>query len=391
MKNILKKLDVALKDFSSGGNVQFPQQTLSNGAIIITPLKAEINPEERIREPWMVFIIFVILKGFKHYGPFEKVAWEIPVIYKGSNLILTHQKFGFYIYYGIGDANADQLSVEAYRKIRRIFSIAQSLMQPKINDLFMKGKFTIDNSSRSIFRRYQFFSKKVRRSIKQVAKYTNSIETFSELKERQKALMKIGRLNETILFFTSAMVDAFFSYIENVLVLLIPFIDLESKIDVRQYIQNNWSEKFKKLLDLSRDSELKKIYDDLQKIKEQFRNPISHGHFKKDESNFHVHFPRLGAIPMELIRDKNKLKYSFERFSRFKSDDIITVFQSLIKYLRTNEKTKFGYYYINDGLPVFYDRENRMKYKIKMKSFKTWKLYLNNLAHQLDIATNMDW
>jgi len=391
MKNLRKQLDSALIDFKPGGSVKFPQHTLPNGAIMVTPLKAEIKPEERIREPWMVFMIFVILKGFKHYGPFEKVAWEIPVLYKGSSLILAHQKFGFFIYYGINDPKAETLSVEAYRKIRRIFSIAQVLMQPNINDLFKDGKFTIDNSSYSIFRRYQFFRSRVRRSINQVGKQTGSLDSISDFNERLKAFTKIGQLNESLLYHTSAMVDAFFSYIENILVLLIPFVDIESKIDVKKYIQYNWSEKFKKLFNLTNDKELKKLYDDLQKIKEQFRNPISHGHFRKDESNFHVHFPKLGAIPMELIHDKNKLKYSFERFSRLESGEIILVFQSLIKYFRTNAKTKFGYYYINEGLPVFYDQENRIEYKAQMRSYKTWKLYIGRLSQEIDNAANMDW
>ncbi len=336
-------------------------------------------------------MIFVVLKGFKYYGRSEKVAWEIPVVYKGSSLILTHQKFGFYIYYSLGDPNADTRSVEAYRKIRSIFSVAQALMQPKINDLFTDGKFTITNSSHSIFRRYQFFRTRVRKSISQVVKQTDTLDSFSDLDDRLKAFNKIRQINESLLFYTSAMVDAFFSYIENILVLLIPFVDIESKIDVRKYIQNNWSEKFKKLFDLSKDTELKKIYDDLQIIKEQFRNPISHGHFRKDESNFHVHFPKLGAIPMELIRDKKKLKYSFERLSQLESGDIIMVFQSLIKYFRTNEKIRFGYYYINDGFPVLYNKENRIEYKNNMKSFKAWKQYLDRLGQEIDNAANMDW
>jgi len=44
--------------------------------------------------PYSVFIALVTFSGYPHYGHGEKIAWSIPVKFKGVGYLISHQKFG---------------------------------------------------------------------------------------------------------------------------------------------------------------------------------------------------------------------------------------------------------------------------------------------------------
>jgi hypothetical protein len=51
--------------------------------------------ENQIPPAHIVFLMFVALLGYKYRGKEEKVAWTIPITYKGTPFLLSHRKFGF--------------------------------------------------------------------------------------------------------------------------------------------------------------------------------------------------------------------------------------------------------------------------------------------------------
>lgn len=386
-----QRLDYALKDFAPGKGPVFLEQSLPNGAIMVVPQQCKILEEDRIHEPWMVFLIFVVLKKYNYYGRSEKIAWEIPVSYKNIEILLTHRKFGFDILYGNDSADVDEQVIFAYKKIKSVFNLASSLLQPYTLSLFGENKFTIENTSQKIYNRYMFFKHQAKRAINYVDKSKNIKKTYVDWDEGKLISEKQYKHKQNAFYYCAAMVDAFFSYIENVFILLIPFIDLDCKIDIPVIIHQNWSDKIKSLIDLNKNDELKTVYETLINIKEQFRNPITHGNFQKDDSNFQIHFPNLGAIPLELTSINKKIKFSFIQFNKSTFAEIAKCFDAFEECLKTNNQTKYAYHYIVNQLPVFFDSESRQAYHGNMESWEIWNSYLDYLANSIDNSANMDW
>lgn len=386
-----QRLDFALKEFAPGIGPIFREKTLSNGSIIVSPQICKIAEEDRIHEPWMVFLVFVVIKKYKYYGRSEKIAWEIPVSYKNIELLLTHRKFGFEILYGSDSEDVDEQVILAYNKIKSVFNLASSLLQPYALSLFKENKFTIENTSQKIYNRYLFFKKQAKKAINYIDKSKNIKLTHVDWDEGKLVSEKQYISKQNAFYYSAAMVDAFFSYIENIFILLIPFIDVDCKIDIPVIIYQTWSEKIKLLFNLNDNVELKRLYEILLKIKEQFRNPITHGNFQKDDSNFQIHFPHLGAIPLELTNINKKLIFSFIKFNKNTFVEITKYFDAFEDYLKKNELTKFAYFYIVNQFPVFFDSKSRQTYHVKMVSWEKWNEYLDYLANSLDNAANMDW
>ena len=44
---------------------------------------------------YLVYFLLVDLLGFQNIGQFEKVAWSVPVDFKGKAFLIEHRKFGW--------------------------------------------------------------------------------------------------------------------------------------------------------------------------------------------------------------------------------------------------------------------------------------------------------
>ena len=98
----------------------------------------------------------------------------------------------------------------------------------------------------------------------------------------------------------SAMIDAYFSRLEHLLIIILPFMNYDgTKHNLVNLMGAVWSDKFKAVFDLSKDATARRVYESLIDLRERHRNPISHGNFKKDGKSLFFHFPR-GAISCQL-------------------------------------------------------------------------------------------
>src|SRR5688572_24969061 len=100
------------------------------------------------------------------------------------------------------------------------------------------------------------------------------------------------------------MLDAYFSRLELILVLILPFvkkINLRS-FDLELFISQGWREKFKVVFELQKNKKASQLFEKLIAVKEEYRNPLSHGYFFKGGSSLFVHMEHLGAIPMTMAK-----------------------------------------------------------------------------------------
>ncbi len=193
-------------------------------------------------------------------------------------------------------------------------------------------------------------------------------------------------------YYLLSMIDAYFSLLEHIFVLLLPFMKnlIKSKINLEEFMTYNWKPKIQIILEAKTNKEATKFIEILDEIKEQIRNPASHGHFYKKGNSFFVHMERLGAIPFTLTKSKTNFKYSFSSKTNMTFFEICKHFDEFDKYLETNS-TKFGMEYIKRNLPVAFDKQSSATYKRRMRTAKSTEKYINETIKELENGMNMDW
>ncbi len=390
--------DYLLKDFESDPDPKVIKVPLGKDVWTVKENRIELPTNLRIYHPYIIFIIFVHLKNFKYFGREEKVAWTIPVKFKGHPFILTHRKFGFYIISNEDGDEITRIGHEAILCIKKAIPYAETLIEPVITQLVDKGNVTLENKYRAIQSRYQFFRKKAEKEFKQAIKNKGkvkkterkgkgmfaSVTTFENL----SAKYRLAGNN-----YATAMLDSYFSLLEHILVLLLPFVPhiKFEQIDLNSFISLNWRDKLKIIIELEKDANALKLYERLSAIKEDLRNPLTHGYFLKDGNSLYVHMPKVGAIPMNLTKKENHLSYAFFVVHKTNFDEIINTFDEFHNYLRTSPSTMFGMKYIEIGLPIAFDLNSRQRYKYSMTDIHHFEAFIRQQDYDYTNAMNMDW
>lgn len=357
----------------------------NNGAKTLRQHYVKIPKNIKIKDPYIVFIIFVNLKDYPFSGAWEKVAWEIPIKFKNEEFILSHRKFGFEIVALEDTEKTNELAIEAITQIRKAIPYTESLIEPAIKEKVNNSEVTINNEFPTIKRRYAYLRNKAEAEFKRDYKELD----IKDIDSIEKYLTE----TEKYVYYTSAMLDAFFSLIEHLFVGLIPFLkDKKIKLlNIENYILANWKDKYKTVFNLSEDKEANKHLAKLLEIKEQYRNPLSHGNYLKDGSSLQVHMAHVGAIPMKLTQANKNLHYSFKGLNNLSFENICETLDLFMTFLESHEKTKYGMMYLKNGLPIFLNKEMRTKNFRAMRSENAFRNHMDRLEKMINDHRNMDW
>ncbi|KAB2878616.1 hypothetical protein F9K33_12540 [bacterium] len=395
LKTIQKYFDFFTKNFEPDPAPKPVWVDFGNGRRMLQEYRIALPENIRVRHPYIVFIIFVYLKKFQFMGPWEKVAWEIPLKYKGTPLILTHRKFGFEIISYLENETITKRGIEAVTNIHKATQYAEILIEPHIRSLVQTGHITLDNGYRNIRNRYIFLRENASREYSQA----NGIKKIFEpeqgigLEENIKSYNRFIRTINAGHYYMIAMLDAYFSLLEHTLVLLLPFlknIDPE-QVNLEDFIGKNWKEKYKVILPIISDTGALQLLERLDKIKKRVRNPLSHGNLLKNGLSFYVHMENLGAIPVTLTKSNNKFKYSFDENMQMEFQEICDCFDNCDTFFETHPLTKYGIRYIKSELSIAFDTKSCVQYKTFMTNGDEFNKFIENMSREHDDAANMDW
>lgn len=381
-KELHKILDQKLKDFSPDDEANEHWTDPNAGKVV----KVDKKPA-----PYIVFIIFVHLKKYEFGGRWEKVAWEIPIKYKGISMMLAHKKFGFSIRTYSDTIEDGKLAQEAIYKINKSIPTAEKLVEPLIKSQVNAGAITLDNDYTFLRSRYEYFREK---SIEHLHIELNGGEDsnidMEEILNSGEMKLDFRILKGKAASYIAAMADAYFSLLEHILVLLLPFTkETLCFTTLSKFIGSNWGEKYKILFDI-KDREIKKHFDTLRDIKEIYRNPLAHGNFRKEGHSLYVHFPNVGAIPMKLTQSNSIKHFSFYNLKEVELNYICESFDLFDSFLE-KRGAKYGMIYIKNGLSVLYDEETVKSYKNAMNSESSFIEFVNELEQRFENQRNMDW
>lgn len=402
---IQRSFDVLLKYFEEDTWPEVKTVLSGNGIQTIQEYEVELPENLVMDHPYIVFVMFVYLKQFKFFGQEEKVAWTIPVKYKGEPFILTHRKFGFSIISNSDTEEVKKLGIEAMNYIKKAIPCAEVLFEPLVREQFDKGKITLENEYVQIKSRYQFFRDKAATAFDEAAALagkSKSIKTegIDNIKGFEEMFSKfIAHHNgsaEHLMAgnnFATAMLDSYFCLIEHTFVLLLPFLAhiKTEEINLESFIGENWSGKLKKVLPLADDKEAMLLYERLNRIKEELRNPLTHGYFLRGGDSFLVHMPQIGAIPMNLTKQNSQFRYGFFPIEHMSFEEICRCFDDFDSFLNTRAATKYGMRFIDTGMSIAFDSRSSQMYQAAMTSDEDFEQFCwAESARQTD-AMNMDW
>lgn len=154
----------------------------------------------------------------------------------------------------------------------------------------------------------------------------------------------------------NAMASAYFSWLEHVLVLALPFTAWEpTDHAITEIIGYTWADKWRYVV--SDGPETKLTFDKLTVAAEQFRNLDAHGGFGKKEQSLLVHTP-MGAVPARLIEGANVIRATVISEAASTFPEACAIFDIVDEFLRTGP-LRDAMVWIEGGLQVPFDAGHR--------------------------------
>ena len=162
----------------------------------------------------------------------------------------------------------------------------------------------------------------------------------------------------------TAMSSAYFSWLEHVLVLALPFTPHWDPLDkpVTKAIGDSWSDKWRyafRDVMTAPGGAAKNTFDRLCGAAEQFRNLDAHGGFGKKEQSLLVHTP-LGAIPARLTEGAGAIKATIISEAPSTFPEACELFDEVDEFLRTGPLSD-AFVWIEGGLQVAFHAEHRKR------------------------------
>lgn len=351
---------------------------------------------------YLVYFLLVDLLGFPNLGQEEKVAWSVPVRFRGRLYVVEHRKMGLGVFAPNLDPNArmstaptEEQEVDA-REIAVCISKGVAAAEPyfewRAEQAAAGTELNVINNSASLFERYEYFRDRFRA-------LSAEAERRKEERETEERSLEDGTVMTTVSFPSYALrreaewngqaaVEAFFSWTEQAFIHLAILLGrLHSGEDVARMAETDWKAKFKSALDVS-EAETKRHYDRLLDLRAQIRNFMAHGAFGKRGEAFRFH-SGAGAVPV-LLTGKQKHRYSLKGESAFDEDSAILAIEEFIEHLWSGSRLP-AKSYIFSSLPSILTFVADGTYAGAMQSAETMEEFVGHLTGQFDNAANMDW
>jgi len=343
-----------------------------------------IFPKIDLPPSYIVKIILFDILNFTNYGPLDKCTWHTYCEHKMYNFVIKDYKnYAFDILCfksdQMGLSLAKRLKAKIITASKRLDNILREELTLKVNQ---RG-FYLNNTYFTLFSIYSFYKDKILESKKD---FDNYIFTRKNTKTHIVVKMtKIKTYENTIANYFYALSNSFFSLLEFLLIALYGF--KQSEIKFSDFLKKEWREQFKLIFSIYYNKNLKLLYDNLIKIKDTYRNPISHGLVNR---NISLLFP-LGQRLIPLSYDFLPRQMSYRHNRIIEPDDVFEIINTFDKFLEMIGKEKpYNFYslYIKSGFPIPIDDNMIKLIKKEMSTEEHFKMYLEKMAYYHDEIEN---
>lgn len=348
--------------------------------------------------PELILFMMRNVMGWGWSGHGEKVRWTVYGSFKGFPVLFEHRKFGFAIGIKGGDANDRQRLI---KQLKTALRHVETFLAPIAKHQVSLGEVSIANKFSEFHGRYRFFREKADKAYakaemrpnirkikgRKVTEYNLMSSFMSDITSSMNRMMKA---NHEGFYYSTAMVDAYFSLLEHRLVLLRAFSGKPlAPGELLEFLGGKWDTKLNQIVS---DATLSaKPLGKMRDIKESIRNPFAHGGFENDGGSIFFHLPRVGAIPTNFSRFGNSVRFSFIPIEQEDHADVCAIFDSLDQLLTTGALER-PHRLMDAGVDPSYDKGHIRKYHAAVSgSEDDLQEFLESWSREFMMHANMDY
>lgn len=262
--------------------------------------------------PIPALILFALNRvlGYPHVDTGDKVRWAIGCMVAGQPVVFRDRKFGFEILVAPDSTLEWNRIVRPLRGALRV--LEDEYLGPMASRQIELGNVTIQNRFGEFQSRYRYFREAADEAFQQGI--IQPVEPGTRLADSMSGMAEIWnastRANRRGFFLSTAMVDAYFSFLEHRLILLRAFtgVPLEPG-EFKELLDSNWEGKLANVIKLTTTATGQQLLGQLRRIKEKVRNPFAHGGVENDRGSIFVHLPEFGALPANFSQFKDSVRF----------------------------------------------------------------------------------
>jgi hypothetical protein len=346
-----------------------------------------IAPED-VPVPQVPRYLLAEVIGLPDHGAWmEKVAWEIDFAFSGVPMTLAHRKLGVRLEIWPDDETSDTAADQMGRRFigalrKAVDHFDKGALLPVAKAQLDAGNVTLGNRHHQLRGHYDYFR-----------------EATDDCRAGRGRWMAAGvaadrlfpREQEAFINFTAA-VHAYYSWLEHILVLCLPFAGFDPATDnVATIIGSGWREKYRRLFSVATDAPANLMLSRLSELAERTRNTWGHGGFDKDDGLVYVHLPGIGATPMGVNTFSRNVHFPGIVGVDVDFTDTWAMLDGVDAFLAQAPSTRYGLRYAQAGLQVMFDATSRAKYAAAAASDATFEDLVEQQSRREDRLANMDW
>lgn len=320
------------------------------------------------------------------WGPGEKLRWGFTIEALGTPFSVTHEKFGPNAY--LPPQTPPPVCASVIEALASLTKIAELVLLPQAAAQIEAANVTIDNRMIRMDSRYRFFRDNAAAAFASPSSPLNPI--LNESGERVGVSGNLFRPRVVGGYLAGSMIDAYFSMLEHLLVLVLAFLDFDPENGrLKAIASDTWTNKYKAVFALNSNDDAKRHYDRLMTIREQYRNPSAHGDFGKNGTSFYFHVAGVGALPALLSRQSVSPEIFITPIPQSSFDEICTSFDQCDQLFWTQlpAATEFA----RSGLDVVFSKRARAEYKEAAQSRESLIAFMDRQSYLSDRDANMDY
>lgn len=377
---VKERLDLVLRDFGAPDKKVLAEKEM---------MRIPIEPE-RAPLPYLLRYLLLDAVGAAKLPAGDKTAWEVGFSYRDLTCTLALMKFGLRLYLPAeavdSDAAGQKLAKEVIGKLGKAGGlIEKEVLAPLAEEQLAGGNVTIVNQIGWLRGMYRYL-----RSHAEASFAKGGAKTGTDEKDPFPLISEQFRRDRNAGFNALAAINAYFSVLEHILVLVLPFVDFDPREGrLSEFVGKRWGDKFKAVFDLAADPEANRAYSGLREIAETYRNTYGHGGFDKDGAALYVHVPGVSALPAALTDVRESPHFRLFPVDAGGFGEISATFDRVDEWL-AQTKTGFGMRWIEAGLDVAFDEESRRRYEAAMQSDSDFEEFLELEARRADAIANFE-
>jgi hypothetical protein len=337
--------------------------------------------------PELVLFVFRDLLGLRRYGPMEKMRWGVAFLFNGLGFAFEYRKFGLTLVHEDRPGGEAQGAVaDLLDRTRRAVRVAERVLESTAQTAAAAGEVAVANQYRSLRDAYRFFRRKARDAYR-----APDPEPTRDAKGRVVSFPFMQQEREGG-YFSSAMMDAYFSTLEHLAVIAFAFSgDDASEGGLLDFLSCSLSDKLKKLLSPHVDSRAKRELELLRDVRETWRNPLAHGGIERGVGSLFFHVPGLGTMPARLSGVRNSIHFHLTPVAQETFESVCRRFDRFDLFLSARKEWVFALAWGRTGLPVRFDQQGRAEYQAASGDRAALEELITETAHWADYHANMEY